>query len=199
MIKCGRVNKSWNTRLFVLKGSLLTYFEAEQKIIKILSRKGALSMAGAKVTRVVRDDGSMGIDIFTSELDGGRHLMLKFPNGKASGLSKWIEKLEHAARRFAIITSNDGQTRIQKIPYGLRRQYNHRNKCIDESLIVDCQRCTHESCTGCHAELVKFQFFSVRGRRGCQCPACGLLFCKNCTMHRLPLPEITGTADVIRV
>ena len=32
-----------------------------------------------------------------------------------------------------------------------------------------------------------------------QCPACGLAFCSACSAKRLPLPEITGTNEVLRV
>jgi len=45
MKKRGRINKTWTTRLFVLKGPLLTYYEAEQHpSIKVIARKGAVSV-----------------------------------------------------------------------------------------------------------------------------------------------------------
>lgn len=205
--KCGRINKTWNTRLFVLKGSLLTYFDAEQKVIKITTRKGAVSMAGATVERVLREDGSLGIDIMTGELDGSvRRLMLKFSGGGAAGMSNWIEKLKHAAQRFALVTTGDGRTRVQKLPSpnvaevesALSAGANADQKHSDRS--IGTAGAAHENCSGCHVDFTTTSIFGVQGKKkSYQCPACGLRFCKACTMHRLPLPEITGKPDVVRV
>ena len=171
--KRGRINKTWNMRLFVLKGPLLTYYAADHKPIKIESRKGAMSVAGAQVEKCIRLDGQPGIDIVAADADtkgNPRRLMLKFPGGAdTSTLSVWVEKLSHAASRFSGHLTNEEREVVT---------------AFADSKPAHCASCTKS-----------FSLF----RKSYQCPACGLAFCKACSSKRLPLPEITGTSEVLRV
>ena len=59
MKKRGRINKTWTTRLFVLKGSLLTYYEAEEHpSIKVIARKGEITIAGPNNDRQILNIGA---------------------------------------------------------------------------------------------------------------------------------------------
>jgi hypothetical protein len=118
--KRGRINKTWTTRLFVLRGPLLTYYEAEEHpTIKVLVRKGAVSVLSVTIVRVGdAGDGGGGerssaaaaaaagssLQLELVLKDEGRRLLLEFPD--VPSLDKWQEKLVDASKSNSLTTDD---------------------------------------------------------------------------------------------
>ena len=204
--KCGRVKKTWNSRLFVLRGSLLTYFKANTQPVKIVSRKGAIVLAGARVENALREDGSRGIDVFTNELHGKtRRLMLKFPTSRPESLSQWLGKLKYAADNYVLSVLDDGHLHVKRVLSSstiAKAQVSDSDSTMDPKIVPEANTSPQSQCSGCQKQLSRIStniFASQGNSKGYQCPACGLLFCNTCSSSRLPLVAITGSLDVMRV
>ena len=192
--KRGRINKTWNTRLFVLRGPLLTYYEAEEKpSIRILSRKGAVSITNVTMSRgegggggVSGSGGIGGSGSGSGNGSGGGN-----DNNNKSRLLELILKEEgrRLMLEFVDITSLNGwYERIERASVTTRA--SHLSPA-DRDVLQTHSVSKAAHCAECDAVFSLFV-------KSYQCPACGLAFCSDHSSKRLPLPEITGTNEVTR-
>jgi len=183
--KRGRINKTWNTRLFVLRGPLLTYYEAEeQPSLRVIQRKGAVSIANVVMTKQTKPSTEKNTNTETENSTGshtssvesrrlelmlkeeGRKLMLEFID--LTSLNGWYERIDKASKK-----------------------QEKELTAVERSILKQHQISKAAHCAECNST---FSFI----KKSYQCPACGLAFCTDHSNKRLPLPEITGTNEVTR-
>lgn len=200
MKKRGRINKTWTTRLFVLKGSLLTYYEAEEHpSIKVIARKGAVSVLNATMvghaSKVTMHDTDTTLGAHAANVANAANGVEKTTatSSAGGGNEMLLELVLHDKERRLMMEFQDLKSMNQwKIKLLEASQSTNALSVEDTDILQQHSKSKAAHCAECTSTFSMF-------KKDYQCPACGLAFCSSCSSKRLPLPEITGTNDVVRV